>query len=461
MRIRRRLVLYAIGVAAAGMTLFSVLLIALAAQGVVSDQDRTLAALADREGGVVAGMDPGTLASRQPLVVEDLATSIDPFVLVLHDDGTSLYATALLGGAPPHIPAAVLVEAISLGDSIATIRPAPTIELRIHAHRWTGVGNKGVVVAGQSTRFTADQLAGLRAFLIFAAIITIVAVALVSWLVTGRALRPLRSLAATAASIGATADLATRLPGVRTRDEVGVLTASFNGMLDRLADAQARLAAALDGQRRFVADASHELRTPLATIRTNAGFLVEHPDATAPDRTEALGDILAEADRMARLVDELLALARSDAGAPIERGPVDLAAVAADVVRSARRADREVRLEDRGPVVVGGDRDALARLVWILVDNAIRHGAGTISVATSSDDGSARLTVADEGPGIARGDEERIFDRFHRSDPARAGGGAGLGLAIGRGIVEAHGGRIRAVNRPTGGTIFTVELPSS
>ena len=459
MRIRRRLVLYAIGVTTAGMTLFSVLLIALAARGVVDDQDRTLAALATREAAVVGATDPATLAGRSPLDVADLAVSVDPFVVVVRDDGSPLYATAALDGQPPHIPAAVLVEAISLGVSTATIRPNATVELRVHAIRYSSGTNAGIVVAGQSTRFTENQVAGLRAFLLLAAFITIVAVTLVSWLVTGRALRPLRALAATAESIGTTADLTTRLPPVRSGDEVGILTSSFNRMLDRLAEAQARLGEALEAQRRFVADASHELRTPLATIRTNAGFLVEHPGAEPADRTEATEDLLAEADRMARLVDELVTLARSDAGAPIERRPVDLAAIGAEVARSARRGEREVRVEATGAVVVSGDRDALLRLAWILVDNALRHGAGPVAVRVLGRDGRAELTVADEGPGVPAGDEERIFDRFHRADAARSGGGAGLGLAIARAIAEAHGGRIGATNRPTGGLEIRVELP--
>ena len=274
-------------------------------------------------------------------------------------------------------------------------------------------------------------------------------------------MRPLRTLTATADEIGRTGDLGRRLPAARGRDEVAVLTRSFNEMLDRLEGARRQLAETLAAQRRFVADASHELRTPLTTIRNNAEFVRENPDAAPSDRAEAIADIAAESERMSRLVDGLLWLARVDAGQPIETRPVDLGAVAADVARKARRPDRAVRFEDAGPAIVLGDADALARLAWTLVDNALRHGDGEVVVATGRDGDSAKLRVSDRGRGIPPGEEERIFDRFYRADPARSGDGTGLGLAIARSIAEAHGGTIRAANQEGGGAIFEVALPGT
>ena len=342
MRIRRRLVLLAVVIATAGMTLFAGLLSGLLARGVSDDQDEALQRLAADTAAIVVAVDPATLANRAPLAPADLATSLDTFVVVVDVDGSARYATGLLEGAAPRIPAAVVVEALETGRSTATIRPTVGSEFRVHAVPWTRSGVTGVVVAGQSTAFVTEQLAGLRVFLILAAIVTIIAVALVSWFVVGRALRPLRLLASTADEIGQTGDLTRRLPSVKTRDEVGVLTDSFNGMLDRVEAAQADLAASLAAQRRFVADASHELRTPLTTIRANAGFLAEHPEAAEADRVEALADITAESERLSRLVDDLLRLARADAGGGFERHPTDLAAIVTEVARKARRADREV-----------------------------------------------------------------------------------------------------------------------
>jgi signal transduction histidine kinase len=464
MRIRRRLVLLAVAIATAGMTLFAVLLSGLLAQGVRDDQDDALRRLALDTAAIVGTIDPSALAGRTPLAPVDLAMSLDPFVVVVDAEGAARYATGSLDGSPPRVPAAIIVEALETGGSAATIRPTPATEFRVHAARWSRDGLTGVAVAGQSTAFITEQIAGLRAFLIFAAIVTIIAVALVSWFVVGRALRPLRTLAATADEIGRTGDLTRRLPPVTTKDEVGVLTESFNGMLERVAAAQDGLAASLAAQRRFVADASHELRTPLTTIRANAGFLVEHPEAAETDRADALADITAESERLSRLIDDLLRLARADAGASLERRPTDLGAIVGDVVRKARRPDRAVVTSSPGgPIVVDGDPESLTRLVWILVDNALRHGAGDVEVglALEAEAGSGRavLTVADRGPGIPPGDEERIFERFHRADAARSGEGAGLGLAIAQTIVVTHDGRLSASNRADGGAIFRVDLP--
>ncbi|MCC6619077.1 MAG: HAMP domain-containing histidine kinase, partial [Chloroflexi bacterium] len=307
---------------------------------------------------------------------------------------------------------------------------------------------------------------GLIVFLVLAGIVTVIVVAIVSWLVIGRALRPLRTLTATVDEIRDTGDLSRRLPDVRTRDEVGMLTASFNAMLERVASAQARQAAALEAQRRFVADASHELRTPLTTIRTNAELLVEHPEVADTDRREAIADIAAEAERMARLTDELLVLARTDAAEPAAttHRPLDLAALVKEVVARAARAapdGRAVTLEADGAAVVRGDPDLLTRLLWILVDNALRHGAGPVSVTVTADpDAPVTLGVADRGPGIALADRDRLFERFARGDRARSPGGFGLGLPIARAIVEAHGGTIKIEDAPGGGARFVVELPA-
>src|SRR5882672_915883 len=264
------------------------------------------------------------------------------FILLLSGlgaNGAVRYASGLLAGAPPRIPAAVVVEATQQGRSVATVaadlakvdgdQPA----LRLVAVKWSSSNDGGIVVAGQSTAFVTNQIGGFRFFLVFSAIVTLIVVAIVSWLVAGRAVRPLVALAQTTAAIGTTADLSTRLAPSESRDEVGRLTTSFNAMLERLQSAQAELAAALAAQQRFVADASHELRTPLSTIRTNAEFLRERPDAAANDRAAAIADVVSEAERMSKLVDGLLVLARADAGVAVERRPVDMRAVATEEAR--------------------------------------------------------------------------------------------------------------------------------
>jgi signal transduction histidine kinase len=302
MPVRRGLALYGSAVAAAGMLLFIVLFSGLGANGVRDDQDRTLTAMADAAAGALEG--GAAPSAARPLVVIDLRTSVEPFLLVLAPDGTPRYASGLLDGVPPRIPAAVVVEANERGRSIATIAAAiapradaEPHDFRVVARKWKSASDSGLVVAGQSTAFPNNQLAGLRAFLLIAAIVTLIVVAIVSWLVAGRAVRPLVTLAKTTEAIGTTGDLSKRIALSRSRDEVGRLSTSFNAMLERLQSAQTELAAALAAQQRFVADASHELRTPLSTIRTNAEFLRERPDAAADDRNAAIADVVAAARR--------------------------------------------------------------------------------------------------------------------------------------------------------------------
>jgi len=470
MPLRRRLALYGTGVAAIGMFVFTLLLSGLGANGARADQDRTLSTLADSTAASLQRGDATTAA--RPLVVTDLRTGTDPFVLVLDSSGTVRYASGLLAGAPPRIPAAVVVEANQQGRSVATVaadlakvdgdQPA----LRLVAVKWSSSNDGGIVVAGQSTAFVTNQIGGFRFFLLFSAIVTLIAVAIVSWLVAGRAVRPLVTLAETTGAIGTTGDLTKRLAPSTTRDEVGRLTTSFNAMLERLQAAQAELAAALAAQQRFVADASHELRTPLSTIRTNAEFLRERPDAAANDRAAAIADVVSEAERMSKLVDGLLVLARADAGVAVERRPVDMRAVATAEARRFHPPGRvrdelhDVQVSAQGSALVMGDADALGRVVRILLDNAFRHGRPTVAITVARRDGHVQLEVRDAGPGLPAASEERIFERFYRADTARSGDGTGLGLSIARAIVMAHGGTIRATNAETGGAVVTVDLPA-
>ncbi len=224
----------------------------------------------------------------------------------------------------------------------------------------------------------------------------------------------------------------------------------------------------VEAQRQFVADASHELRTPAALIRANAEVL-ERERLVAADGAPLLADVIAEADRLGGLVGELLQLASWDeARTPPELVPIDAAALAADTVRGAAALASErgvlLRLDAPHPVAVSADRDRLVQLLLILIDNAIDHSpaGGTVTVGVLSDGRAATVVVGDEGPGIPEKDLERIFEPFTRlSGTTRHGsGGTGLGLAIARRIVEAHRGTIRASSPAGGGARFTVTLPT-
>ncbi|MFD4951978.1 sensor histidine kinase [Streptomyces sp. NPDC058451] len=275
----------------------------------------------------------------------------------------------------------------------------------------------------------------------------------VAWLLTGRALRPVDGMRAQTAEITAS-DLSRRLDVPPADDALGRLATTFNDLLARL-DTSARR------QRRFVADAAHELRNPLSTLHTRLSVAAQHP-GLADGQSLAAG-LLPQTERLTRLVDDLLRLARLDARPRLRARPVDLDEIVFTEVREARRRTRLVIDQHAvGAARVAGDGDALARVVRNLLDNALRHARTRIDVSLHTLGDTAQLTVADDGPGIPEADRERVFGRFTRLDGARARdtGGSGLGLAIVRDTVTAHHGSTRIEdNRP--GARLVVLLPAT
>ncbi|GLW53321.1 sensor histidine kinase [Kitasatospora phosalacinea] len=265
-------------------------------------------------------------------------------------------------------------------------------------------------------------------------------VALVTWRVTGRALRPVEAIRSEVAEITGH-DLHRRVPVPDTGDEVSRLAVTVNSTLDRLEDAGQR-------QRRFIADASHELRSPIAVLRTQLEVALAHPD---PELwPELLADALQDTVRLQDLAADLLLLARLDAADPVATELLDLDVLFADVL-DARPADRvPLRAELASEARVLGNRTWLTRLLTNLVDNAQRYADGLVEVRLAVEEGGVVLEVCDDGPGIPEPDRERVFERFTRLDDARSRelGGAGLGLAIARDLAEHHGGTL-AAERPT------------
>jgi two-component system OmpR family sensor kinase len=443
MPLRLRLALFGAGVVALTLILFGSLLYGLVSRSVNTNQDDALRSRAhDVAASVSAAQD---ITPRAPLAAADLRTSTDVFLEVFDPSWSVIYTTAQLNGAAP-MPSARL--------RAATPRTAGGAFDTDGGFRYFGLPfNRGFVVTGQSTRVPQSNLSGIVGFLVISGVPTLLAALAASWLVAGRALRPLKSVAVAADDIGRTRDFARRLPARRGRDEVAVLSSSFNSMLSQLEEA-------FESQRRFIADASHELRTPLTTIQGNAGLLAHGPPIAEPVRRAAATDIAEESERMGRLVDRMLTLARADSGLRLELAPVDLDTVVADVTRQATAVNKDRALEVHAvAAAVAGDEDALRQLLWILLDNAMRFARATVTVELAVEPGWARLVVADDGPGIAVQDRERVFERFFRSDASRSGNGAGLGLSIARWIVDQHGGRILAGQSAAGGAALYVDLP--
>jgi signal transduction histidine kinase len=322
----------------------------------------------------------------------------------------------------------------------------------------------GVLQVARPLMSTEAPLGLLRLILVVMGAISLVIAMVAGWVMARAALMPIDRLAQAAQVIGAAQDFKQRVPHNGPRDEVGRLAVTFNEMLGRLQSAYEHLEAALTAQRRFIADASHELRTPLTSIRGNIGFLRRVVDMDPLDRDDALVDVASEVERMSRLVNDLLTLARADAGQHLPKSTVEVAPLVREVARQARflnDGEVEVSLGPIDDARVCGDPDHLKQLLLILADNAVKYtpAGGWVSLTARQRATRLCLEVADSGVGISPDDQQRVFERFYRADPARSPGGAGLGLAIARWIAEEHGGSIAVRSTPGQGSVFTVELP--
>jgi signal transduction histidine kinase len=283
--------------------------------------------------------------------------------------------------------------------------------------------------------------------------VVIVLAAILGWVLSGRALRPVH-LITTAARAASEHNLSARVAATGPRDELRQLAETFDDML-------ARLQAAFVGQQRFIANASHELRTPLAVMRAAVDVVLDNPDSTPADLRAMAGDIRAEVERAEHLIAALLILARNESGLTV-REEVDLATAAEDVLDAATLDGRRVHaaLET---AVISGDPVLAERLIANLIDNAIRynHPVGDIWITTLTTAGTGTLTVANTGPLIDPADVDRVFQPFQRLSNRTSHKGFGLGLAIVASIAAVHGGTTTARPRDDGGLIVTVTIPSA
>jgi signal transduction histidine kinase len=282
---------------------------------------------------------------------------------------------------------------------------------------------------------------------------------LVGWMVAGRGIRPVAVLTETAGAIARSREFARRVPIGAARDELGRLAATFNEMLASLEQVYAT-------QQRFIADASHELRAPLTLIQANLELLLR-PRLDPEQQAAAAQEAHREASRLARLVADLLVLARADAGMPIRRERVELDRLAMEVLGEVRHLAAEHRLAVDGlePSIVVGDPDRLRQLLLILLENAVKYTppGGRIAMSLGRENGTAVVTVRDTGIGIDPDHLPRVFERFYRADAGRSRdpGGTGLGLSIAQWIVSQHDGSIELASRPGEGTEAVVRLPIS
>jgi signal transduction histidine kinase len=310
----------------------------------------------------------------------------------------------------------------------------------------------------------AQSLVTLRWILIVGCGLAIAGAFAAGWVLAGMALKPIERITHTAQTIGAERDFGRRVQHVGPTDEVGQLALTFNAMLTELETAYRQLEQMLDSQRRFVADASHELRTPLTTVRGNIELLRREPPIDSRERAEVMADTSDEVDRLIRLVNQLLVLARADAGQTLRGEPLSVNRLLEDVCRQARLLPAQTPICYHPPaeeIAAVGDRDALKQVLLILLDNALVHTSPEAAVELAAEQHGERveISVRDTGPGIAPDVLPHIFERFYRGDMSRSGVGTGLGLAIAKELVEAQGGAIVVESRPGEGSVFSVKLP--
>src|SRR5712691_6705737 len=371
----------------------------------------------------------------------------ESFAELVSANGSVLDATTFAGGKPMLTPpdlTRALHGPIFLNRSAAPGLHEPARMLAVPVQRGR---TRLVLVVGATRENRAETLVSLRNGFLIGGPLALILASLAAYGLAGAALRPIEAMRRRAAAISASS-LDDRLPVPPSGDEVSRLGETLNEMLARIGDGLAR-------ERRFVADASHELRTPLALIKTELELALRRSRSTE-ELEAAIRGAAKDTERLSRIADDLLLLARAEQGrVPLRREPVDVADVLETVAgRFRSRAESEQRdlsVSANDPLVVSADRLLLEQALGNMVDNAFTHGAGRVTLSAEQRNGTAELHVLDEGTGFPSDFLHHAFERFSRAQKTTADG-SGLGLAIVETIADAHEGSARAANSPGGGT---------
>lgn len=337
----------------------------------------------------------------------------------------------------------------------------------------------GILQIGVNVDDIKTILNNLLYFLLLGTLLIIGLAAVIGWFLANKAFKPIEGVIEAAGQIGSGSDLDRRIGYDGPPDEIGQLTETINGMLTRIQHAYGELEESNRTQKRFVSDASHELRTPLTTIRGNVELLQkmwnqpergEESGITEEDRLEfsqeAMQDIAGESERMSRLVNDLLSLARADAGLQIDKKPLVLLNLVEDVVRNASHLTKsaEWKTGDLSPLegaVIDGDSDYIRQLLFIFIENAFKYTPeGFVIIDALRTEDQVGIRISDTGIGLDKEEVPHIFQRFYRADPSRGQtSGTGLGLAIAKWIIDEHNGSIEVLTRKGEGSSFVIWLP--
>ncbi|WP_040803375.1 sensor histidine kinase [Nocardia concava] len=408
--------------------------------GLVASAERTATIRAQ---AVARAAADGTLTQRLAIPEGE-----DSLLQVVADDGRILAASHNLTAQPPIAAFEPAPDHPTAARDIRANTDGQDHLYRLVAVRTTAYGTPATVYAGTSLETAEHAERLIRHSMIPGIPVLLALVGAVTWTATARALRPVEAIRAEVAEI-TEHDLGRRVPVPASRDEIARLSVTVNDTLDRLEHS-------MDRQRRFVADASHELRNPIAALRAHVELAIAHPELL--DGPDLLGDVL----RVQELADDLLLLARLDAGQRSDRVTLDLTVLTADTLRARPNGRVPVTFDAPAPIPVRGNRNQLARILENLLDNAQRHAESRITVTASTIGDTAVLEVCDDGSGIPEPDRDRVFTRFTRLDESRSrdAGGTGLGLAIARDIATAHHGTLTAREPRSRGARLVLTLPS-
>ena len=307
------------------------------------------------------------------------------------------------------------------------------------------------------------SLQGLASTLLIASGITLLVAFGIGWILSGITLQPIQRMTQTARSIGDEHDFTKRLVYIGPQDEVGQLATTFNAMLSRLEEAYKKVAHALEMQRNFVADVSHELRTPLTTIHGNLGLLQRVPPIPLDEQADILKDMVGESDRLIRLVNNLLVLARADAGKDLVKENFHLLPVLEETCRQIQQIapQRGISMDVPDDLQILGDRDAIKQVFLIALDNAIKHSPGEINISACPKDTQIEIRIQDHGEGIPEEKLTHVFDRFYRGDENTALQGFGLGLPIASSLMETQFGSIKLESQVGQGSVVILQFPAA
>jgi signal transduction histidine kinase len=320
-----------------------------------------------------------------------------------------------------------------------------------------------VVYIVQAARPLTERNRTLRSLattLLIAGSVVIVVAFGIGWVLSGITLQPIHRITQTAQTIGEERDFTRRVDYTGPPDEVGQLANTFNSMLSRLQDAFQKVEHSLQMQRDFVADVSHELRTPLTTLRGNLGLLRRDPPLE--EQNDILNDMVDESDRLIRLVNDLLLLARADAGRSLAKEPVDISPLLEETIRQASQLDAErgISLVAAPGLTVMGDRDGIKQVLLIALDNALKHSSGNVNVTAKQSGSRVEIRVQDFGEGIPPEKLEHVFERFYRGEEDPVIPGFGLGLSIAKSLVEGVGGEIEMESEVGKGSVLILRFTS-